>query len=54
MGEAQGEGAIVAQQQGAPAVAIKAPHRMESGASGQLGGEKVEHGGAAPGIVAGA
>ena len=54
MGQAEGEGSVVAHQQGAPTVRIKTAHRMEAVAVAPSVWEKVEHGRASLGIAAGA
>jgi hypothetical protein len=54
VGEAKGQVAVVAEQEGTPAVRIQSTHRMEAGLMAPMVGEQIEHGGAALGVVAGA
>lgn len=54
VGEAEGQVAVVAEEEGAPTVRIQPPHRMQAGPLAPKVGEQVEHGGAALGVVAGA
>ena len=54
VGERQGEGAVIAEQQGSAAVGVKAPHGMQPRAVGQLRWQEIQHRAPAAGVVAGA
>jgi RNA polymerase nonessential primary-like sigma factor len=53
VGEAEGEVAVVAQQESAATVRIQPTHRMQAGLVAPMVWEQIEHGGAALGVMAG-